>query len=203
VIETMDDLVAYLEQAAADDPVLGEDAVLRSPGCSERELERLATLLPGMPETYLACLRTYALAGITIGYFALSPHARDGQDVVDALVDQNDPTTVVSGEVATRNRFIVAAFESDWLCVAGRDGESPGRVWRIDLGSGPEPSFSPVAESFADVLILAGRLDEMAGAGAEGQLPILEFLDSLQPLGLTDEEIGNWRFFAQMTFLVD
>lgn len=76
-----------------------------------------------------------------------------------------------------------------------------GEVWRIDLGFGPEPFFSRVADTFEQLLVGAGRLEEMAAGGAEGWLAVEDFVEAMQSLGLDDEQLGNWRFFVGATFV--
>ncbi len=203
MIETLEDLVVHLERVAEaePEPALAEELVLRPPGCSEGDVARLMALLPGLPESYLSVLRRFALGGVTIGYFVLSPPMGGNDSIVDALVLANGERNAFSEETAERRLFIVAANESDWLCVAGEDAQHPGEVWRIDLGYGPEPLFSRVADSFEQLLIGAGRLDEMAGGGAEGWLPVEDFVETMQSLRLDDEQLGNWRFFAEAAFV--
>ncbi len=201
MIETLEDLVAHLEQAAEAEPDLAGELVLRPPGCSEEEVASVTALLPGLPEGYLSLLRRFALGGVTIGYFVLSPPMSGSDSIVDALVLANGERNAFSEETARRRLFIVAANQSDWLCVAGEDAQRPGEVWRIDLGYGPEPLFSRVADSFEQLLIGAGRLDEMALGGAEGWLPVDDFVEDMQSLGLDDEQLGNWRLFAQAAFV--
>jgi len=53
------------------------------------------------------------------------------------------------------------------------------------------------SEQFEQLLIGAGRLSEMAVGGAEGWLPVEDFVDAMRSLGLDDEQLGNWRFFAE------
>ena len=201
MIETLEDLVAHLERVAEAEPALADELVLRSPGCSDEEVTRLVALLPGLPESYLSNLRRFALAGVTIGYFVLSPPMSGVGSIVDALSLANGERNAFAEATAERRLFIVAANESDWLCVAGEEAQRPGEVWRIDLGDGPEPLFSRVASSFEQLLVGAGRIDEMAVGGAEGWLPVEDFLDSMRPLGLDDEQLSNWRFFAEATFV--
>lgn len=201
MIETLEDLVAHLERAAEAEPDLAEELVLRSPGCSEDEIARVTALLPGLPKSYLSILRRFALSGVTIGYFVLSPPMSGVDSIVDAVVLANGERNAFSEETAQRRLFIVAANEGDWLCVADEDAPRPGEVWRIDLGYGPKPLFSRVADSFEQLLIGAGRLDEMALGGAEGWLPVDDFVEAMQSLGLNDEQLGNWRFFAQAAFV--
>lgn len=54
---------------------------------------------------------------------------------------------------------------------------------------------------FEQLMIGAGRLDEMALGGAEGWLPVVDFVEAMQPLGLDDELLSNWRFFAHADFV--
>ncbi len=201
MIETLEDLVVHLERVVEAEPDLAEEIVLRSPGCTEDEIARLREVLPGLPESYLSILRRFILGGVTIGYFVLSPPMSGSVSIVDALVLANGERNAFSTETAQRQLFIVAANESDWLCVAGESAQRPGEVWRIDLGSGSEPLLSRVADSFGQLLIGAGRLDEMAAAGAEGWLPVEDFVDAMRLLDLDEEQLLNWRFFAQGAFV--
>jgi hypothetical protein len=201
VIESLEDLAGHLERAAEAEPALAEESVLRPPGCSEDEIARLVARLPGLPESYLSVLRRFALGDVAIGYFVLSPAMSRVDSIVDALLSANGERNAFAEATAARRLFIVAAHDSDWLCVAGQAAQRPGEVWRIDLGFGPEPLFSRVANSYEQLLIGAGRLDEMAVGGAEGWLPVEDFVDAMRPLGLDDEQLGNWRFFAEAAFV--
>lgn len=40
-----------------------------------------------------------------------------------------------------------------------------------------------------------------AGAGAEDWLPVEDLVDAMRSLGLDDEQLANWRFFAEATFV--
>lgn len=201
MIETLDDLVEHTQRLAGRLPSLAEEVLLRSPGSSSAEVRRLLSALPGLPANYVDCLRRLALEGVSLGYFELAPPKARQSGLVDALIVANGELNPFLEELTKRALVSVASYEGDPLCVAVEGSERPGEVWRLDLGYGPEPLFSRVADSFEDMLIAAGRLDEMRATGAEGWLPVEDFIESLDPFDLDEEQLRNWRFFAEMALV--
>jgi hypothetical protein len=192
MIETLDDLAAYTRRKAERLPIPAAEVLLQPPGVSDAEIARLQEAVGDLPDSYLDCIRRFSLAGVAIGYFELSPVRPVDESLVDALIRANGPDEAFAEQVR-RALVIVASFEADPLCVA-RSGE----VIRINLDYGPSPILTSAAPAFDQLLIAAGRLDEVA-ASPETHETTDAIVASLTPFTPSPEQQENWRFFAVST----
>ncbi len=103
-----------------------------TPGLPPEAMDDLRQRLPGLPESYLECLRELDVFDAPLGEFRLSPGAPP--------------------ELEALGLIEVASAGGDSLCVE-RDGD--GRVlWIRD-----EPVPREIGSSFADVLVNLARFD--------------------------------------------
>ena len=194
MIDSLNELAEHTRQVAERFPRLAKRVVLRPSSVTPEELTRLRTSWGGLPESYCRCLQTLDLTGIAVGFFEVSPMIQSGETIVDALVRVKEESP---SENALQGLVVVGAYEGDPLLLAVQDGEHAGEVLRQDLGSAARPRLTRVANTFEQLLIGAGRLDQMVNDGVEGWLPVEDFLEALAPFQLDDEQLENWRFFAE------
>lgn len=158
MISNLDDLVAFTNRLGEKLPFLRESIVLKRPGCSPSEIDKVVESLPGIPESYLEIAMQVQLLGIAIGYFQLAPNSCLGQDLSEKLLDCN----LNSG---MRSRFEldgvyqIATWEADPVVVVFQDGRyNRGQILKYNAGN-PEKNASVLADSYERFLLLAGNLD--------------------------------------------
>jgi hypothetical protein len=182
MIRTLDELVAFTERLAAEDPELADVLRIERPGCSPEEVEELKSMVPGIPDSYLQVVQAIRVNGASIGYFQLSPSASRTASLAAKVRTYSDPA--VSGMARHARRvgaYLVAYWEADPIGVVHSPGTyRPGQVVLFSPGKPP----AVIAESFEQFLLIAGNLDEsraligVHGSGASKDA----FLSSLASL---------------------
>lgn len=194
MIDSLSQLAEHCRRVADRFPRLASRVLLEPSTVTEEDLSLLSSSWGAVPYSYRQCIVTFNLAGVAVGYFELSPPMQEGETLVDALIRTGANRLATEVPAALR---LVGAYEGDPLLLNVGDEGVEGHVLRLDLGAGPRPQLTRVANSFEQLLVAAGRLDQMAFEGADGWLPVEDFLDSLQSFKLDEEQMRNWRFFAE------
>ncbi len=194
MIDSLSQLAEHCRRVAGRFPRLASRVRLEPSTVTEEDLSRLSVLWGKVPESYRQCIVSFNLAGVAVGYFELAPPMQQGETLVDALIRTKAERLAMEVPAALR---LVGAYEGDPLLLDLRDEGAEGQVLRLDLGAGPRPQLTRVAKSFEQLLVAAGRLDQMVFEGADGWLPVEDFLESLESFNLDEEQMRNWRFFAE------
>jgi hypothetical protein len=201
LIRTLRDLAALTERDASRIPLLADGTLLRSPGLTGQDSERLRAALPGLPEDYLAIAARFDLAPVAIAYFNLAPGAQGGlTDLVTRLVLANDPTRNRYCELMRPARSLeVAGYGGDPLCMAAVDAPRPGEVVRVDTFDLRAPTLHRTANSFEQLMVGAGRIRERWIEGERGPAAVEAVVGSLaSDYGLDEEQLEDWRWFAEV-----
>ena len=115
-------------------------------------------LLPVLlPVSYVRQATMLNLYGVSIGFFALWPTFDRKSNLVDALTVANLANDEVVRNIRSREMLIVGRQEANWICI-----DVNGLVFRIDITSCPEPTFSLIARDFEVFLLLIGNLHEIS-----------------------------------------
>jgi hypothetical protein len=199
MIRTIQDLVALTEREVAMDPVLADEILLRSPGCSPTEITELRAALPGLPESYLSVAERVSLPNVSIGYLNLAPGRRQDGSLLKRLTHANSSAWPLWGFVAKNGLYHVADYEGDMICVVREGRPNAGEVLRMDLSCPPTPELHRTAQSFEQLLLGFGSLREQHVEERFGPEAIDEVLTSLQEeFGLDEEQLEDWTWFAEV-----
>lgn len=198
MINTLEDLQVYIaEYAMRFPPDARPRFLLRRSSIAVKDLVRLRSAL-NLPESYLACLRRFDLEGVSIGYFQVWPQA-PGTDIVDRIMAANGSINPRLDYLQKERLYEVAGWDADHICVASQSSSMPGRVyWMAD--ELPDSSAHPIATSFSEFLIAAGRLVQV-GAQGDGQELLETFLSDLGNIMADVSLVGAWRMFAESALL--
>jgi hypothetical protein len=201
MIDSLDALIQYTERVAQASPLIARRVQITRPGCEPDTIAVLRKAFPGLPDSYTSVLESIAIDGISIGYFNLTP-GRSRASLVDELRAHNDPTITPMAEVYRQcGVYQVASFEADPICVAHREG--PFEIGQIVKYDDVLPTKMPVvlADSFEQLLLIAGNLQEIRGNHKEPSQAIREFGRYLAPMvaGRQDGVEAAWMQVADVT----
>jgi hypothetical protein len=164
-------------------PLIAKRVHIRRPGCPPDVISALRGTFPGLPESYLSVAESLAIDGISIGYFNLTPSLSRDKSLPEQLRAFNDPTIRPMAEPFVQHGvYGVASLESDPVCVAHADGTF--KVGQVVKYSDVMPGAPPVvlADSFEQLLLIAGNLQEIRGKREEPAQALREFREYLTPL---------------------
>jgi hypothetical protein len=199
VIWTIEQLIALTEREVALDPSFGDEILLRTPGCTPDELDKLGEALPGLPESYLSVAARVALPNVSIGYLNLAPGRRQDGSLLKRLTHANSSAWPLWEFVDQQNLYHVADYEGDMICVVREGSPNVGEVLRVDLSCPPTPNLHRTAQSFEQLLLGFGNLHEQHIAERFGPEVIDEVLTSMQAeLGLDEEQMEDWTWVAEV-----
>jgi len=198
MIDSLDDLVRYSEEVAKASPLISKKVQIVRPGCQPEVVAALRQLLPGLPESYLSVAESIAIDGIVIGYFNLTPGLPRAR-ITEKLRVSNDP---VMAPMAERFRqhgvYQVASWEADPICVTHTAGMFEiGQLVMYNVGMPAEPPVV-LADSFEQLLLIAGNLQEIGDKYDEPARALGEFRAYLAPLvaGRKDDMESTWTQIA-------
>ncbi len=198
MIGTLEALEAYSQALAQDEPLLAAECVLTRPGIDEAACAALRSAFPGLPETYLACARTFRFTGVQAGGFSLSPMAGRGT-LVEGLLRTNSAVNPAWARLSNEGFVEVALGESDLIAVACKGSRVPeGSVLALDLFD-LEEAPALLASSFEKFLLYAGNMTEIA-AQLEGEEAVDELAERLVELGATEAMVDGWCSIAEEFF---
>jgi hypothetical protein len=195
VINSLDDLERRSRQWAEDVSELSDEFVLGGPGLPPSEIEQLRKDLPGLPDSYIACLARFDLAKVGIGYFGLAPTPRAKRDVGERLRLANSDANPFADLLREADLYEVASFEGDPVTVRAAGSTRPGEVVWIDTTKRPDLVARPLAPDFETFLILAGRLYD---AGDDGEA-VDGFFARLGDFDVPSAATDAWRAVASIS----
>ncbi|MDB5339641.1 MAG: hypothetical protein JWN70_5260 [Planctomycetaceae bacterium] len=170
MITNFDELIAYTTRLGDTMPALYHSVVLKRPGCSLQELERIVTSFPNMPESYLQVAGDIALVGIAIGYFQLAPNSSQGDTLCDKLQDCNR-NAGMKGRFQFDSVYQIGTWDADPICVAHQAKRyAPGQIVKYNAGN-PNQDAVVLAETYEQFLLLAGNLDMVRDTYADADDP--------------------------------
>jgi hypothetical protein len=201
MIKTLQDLHLYSRAQSADEPLIGDEILIPSPGLSADELTRVRAALPNLPEDYLHVITELDLESAQID-FSLSPcsHGKRRGEMVRCLLERNSEENYFFPLLTENKLYEVGDYEGDPLCVSGRDATNPGEVVRLDH---EVQTLHRVANSFEQFVLGLGRLwEQCIETSRRGEEVVNSFLTSIkQDFGLDDEQIEEWTWIVEMSLL--
>lgn len=198
MIRSIDDVIGYCKRAAREQPSLADRYAFVSPGLDRRAVEELAQRLPTLPESFLNFVSEFQVSGVELGGLGLSPSSSRRLGLVEALSTEN-AADVLLPSVRGRGLWMVGGLEVDMICIEDTESLAPGRIWRVDLGFGPDPRFSPMTNGIDQLVVAAAQIDATRQAGAvDLQDSLSELEEALWGWSLGEAEIANWREIFSM-----
>ncbi len=198
MIGTLEALETYLRALGQEEPSLAAECVLIRPGIDEAACVALRTAFPGLPESYLACARTFRFTGVQVGGFLLSPMAGRGT-LVDGLLRTNSAVNPAWPRLSNEGFVEVALGESDLVAVACKGSRVPeGSVLALDLFD-LEEAPALLASSFEKFLLYAGNMMQIS-AQLDGEEAVDELAERLVALGATEIMVDGWSSIAEEFF---
>jgi hypothetical protein len=185
-------------------PALKNEIVLKSPGISQSDYARLTSSLPNLPESYLKCIQSVDVKGVSIGYFRLWPRAVKADNLVEGLVKMNAPEKNPLWHFLREKGFYeVAAWEAEPICVATKkSSQEEGSVLKISIAQ-PSLKENLLAPNFETFLLIAGNLDAIRGKHSktgDRASASAEFEDCLVYFALPGEAVIAWKGISGVVF---
>lgn len=194
MINDLDGLIQYSERVAARYSAISSEIKLCSPGCSKSYLSTLRENGLFFPEDYLVLLERVQVLGVSIGQLNLWPVPYGRQELLSALMDANSNPKNPWLEFYKDNEIVeVARWEANIICVGRKDSNGEGKVYLLDISSGPKLSLRSLADSFEQMMVVAGNLHEISmDSEAEPESGIQEFSLRLATLGIKADASALW-----------
>ncbi len=194
MINNLDELIQYSEKMAVRFSVISSEIKLCSPGCSESYLSALRARAHYFPDDYLALLGRVNLLGVSMGQLNLWPVPYGRHDVLSSLVEANRSPENPWLRFYDDNAVIeVARWEANIICLGRRNTRDPGSVYFFDIRSGPNRCLRPMADSFEQLMVVAGNLHEVAMEyEAEPESGVKDFSSRLVALGINARASTLW-----------
>ncbi|GFM58479.1 hypothetical protein PSCICF_46570 [Pseudomonas cichorii] len=194
MINDLGELVAYSEQMALKFPTIAAEIRLCKPGISNRALVHLIEGVPYLPESYLSVIREVRIFGVSIGRLNLWPVSFDKDDLVMSLIEVNGSVSNPWLDFYNANSVVeVARIGANIICLGRKFGGDEGGVYFFDVSSGPAVALKKVADSFEQLLVVAGNMHDvvMSCEGRENN-GRKELMSRLRRIGVDDELFGVW-----------
>lgn len=201
MLKDIRDLQLYMCRSRNEIAAIRERRLLCSPGCSEAECARLDEVLPGLPGSYVRCIRAFDLRLFEIGYFLMRPRFGKGGIVEKLILTNTSESNPMLPFLRSYGLYEVAAWEADPVCVAtDKSPFADGAVLWVTL---PEPrsQISPLASNFELFMIIAGNLDlvrDRNSRAIDNSAAHVEFREALRGLNVSGNEAIAWGKIAEV-----
>lgn len=164
MIQDLKQLMAFTENLASQSPLIQSEIVMKGPGSSPADIERLKKELPHIPTSYLEVIEKIKLDTTSLHYFQFSPAFSPKQSLVEALVEWNQSNENPLHNLHKKNKtYEVARFESLPIAVVFQKGEfSAGQVVVYNFETSPTGHIHVLANSFEQFLLLVGNLAQLS-----------------------------------------
>jgi hypothetical protein len=200
MISSLEDVMQFTRALAIALPEQRSRIVVSPPGIEDKQVEELTDMLPGIPESYVACVRNVDLHRKVLGYFCLWPEEGDDEegDLVSSLAASN-----LSDEnpylelMRRRSLYHVGSFESSPLFISVGAGTNGHVVVVLD----PEkPEALELANNFQEFLVRAANLAQINASelGENRDKAMKEFERRLSLLAVSDVQRNAWLQIASM-----
>ena len=162
MIRNLKELIGYLDVKARSFPVIASEIRLLSPGLTKGEIEELTSVFPDLPDSYFEVLKKVKVENISIGYFNISPGGSNKFNFVERLSRLNSGfDNPFLDHMKVENIIEVASLEADPICVGCRNTNKGGKVYIYDHTELNNFEIKLIANSFEEMLILAGNISEV------------------------------------------
>ena len=158
MIANIDEVVALGARLAA---TISESLRIRTPGCSETELNRIRQLFPEMPGAYLDLAGKIDLRDVELGGFSLAPRCVPGDGLCRRLMMANGADAGMTPWLKKQMSYEVAVMEVCSVAIVHSKGDfEPGSVIIFDDSNLNSPAQILVGE-FLHFVLLAANLEEI------------------------------------------
>lgn len=194
MINDLDGLIKYSEKMATRFSVIASEIKLCSPGCSKNYLSALREDGQYFPDDYLELLERVQVLGISIGQLNLWPVPYGRRELSSVLIEANKSPENPWLKFYDDNEIIeVARWEANIICLGRKGSSDRGKVYFLDISSGLKLSLRPMADSFEQLMILAGNMHEVSmDYEAEPESGVQEFSLRLVTLGVKTDASALW-----------
>ena len=194
MINDLDGLIKYSEKMATRFSVIASEIKLCSPGCSKNYLSVLREDGQYFPDDYLELLERVQVLGVSIGQLNLWPVPYGRRELSSVLIEANKSPENPWLKFYDDNEIVeVARWEANIICLGRKGSSDRGKVYFLDISSGLKLSLRPMADSFEQLMILAGNMHEVSmDYEAEPESGVQEFSLRLVTLGVKADASALW-----------
>lgn len=194
MINDLDGLIKYSEKMAAKFPVIASEIKLCSPGCSRNYLSALRADGQYFPDDYLVLLERVQVLGVSIGQLNLWPVPYGRRELLSVLIEANRSPENPWLKFYDDNEIVeVGRWEANIICLGRKGSGDKGKVYFLDINSGLKLNLRPMADSFEQLMILAGNMHEVSmDYEAEPESGVQEFSLRLVKLGVKTDASALW-----------
>lgn len=194
VINDLEGLVRYSEEMAGKFPAISSEIKLYSPGCSKDYLSVLREDEQHFPCDYLALLERVQVLGVSIGQLNLWPVPYGRRELRSSLIEANSSPENPWLEFYVDNNIVeVARWEANIICLGRKNTVNEGKVYFLDISSGPQLTLRPMADSFEQLMVVAGNLHEVSmDYESDPEAGVQVFALCLASLGIKEHASSIW-----------
>ncbi|WP_027709949.1 hypothetical protein [Zooshikella ganghwensis] len=202
MITNLDELVSFLENIAAKFPIIASEIKLCSPGYSDEILVKLRQKAPYLPDSYFDVIKKVKIAGISIGQLNLWPVPYGKKDFVTSIIEANTSSdNPFLDFYRDKNLVEVARLEANIICLSSKSSKTSGYAYLVDISSGPNLILKMLANSFEQLLIIAGNLYDISLSYENNEeVGMNEFKTRLAQLGVDSNTSATWQELLEEFF---
>ncbi len=193
-MENLSSLIVFLGELASTYPSFADEIEIQKNGYSKNDINQIKNDLPNIPEDFLETLCKIKIDRVSIGVFELSPIINGVSDFKNYLSNVNrDPLNPFLGFFSKNSLIEIGRVEANLLCIGVAKSKYEGNVFLIDITSSDIIALKKLADSYEEVLVLAGNLLEICIKFEDcEQLALEEFNARLKRMSIIDEVRSNW-----------
>jgi hypothetical protein len=195
MISNLDELIKYSENVAAKFPVIASEIRLCSPGYSDDLLAEVGNEVPYLPDSYFSVVKKIQIVGVSIGQLNLWPVPYGKKDFVASLVEANTSSDNPYLQFYKENSLVeVARLEANIVCLGRKGAQISDQVYLVDICSGPNPVLQKLANSYEQLLIVAGNLHDISMTYEDDEdAGVSKFQSRLTQLGVEVDSANIWN----------
>lgn len=195
MISNLDGLIKYSENMAAKFPVIASEIRLCSPGYSDDLLVEVGNKVPYLPDSYFSVVKQIQIVGVSIGQLNLWPVPYGKKDFVASLIEANTSSDNPYLKFYDDNNLVeVARFEANIVCLGRKGSHISDQVYLVDISSGPNPVLQKLANSYEQLLIVAGNLHDISMNYEDDEdAGVSEFQSRLTQLSVDKDSANIWN----------
>ena len=195
MISNLDGLIKYSENMAAKFPVIASEIRLCSPGYSDDLLVEVGNKVPYLPDSYFSVVKQIQIVGVSIGQLNLWPVPYGKKDFVASLIEANTSSDNPYLKFYDDNNLVeVARFEANIVCLGRKGSHISDQVYLVGISSGPNPVLQKLANSYEQLLIVAGNLHDISMNYEDDEdAGVSEFQSRLTQLSVDKDSANIWN----------
>lgn len=202
MINDLEGLIKYSEEMAAKFPAISSAIKLYSPGYSKGYLSVLRENGQHLPRDYLTLLERVQVLGVSIGQLNLWPVPYGRRELRSSLIEANSSPENPWLEFYVDNNVVeVARWEANIICLGRKNSVDESKVYFLDISSGLQLTLRPMADSFEQLMIVAGNLHEVSmDYGSDPETGVQVFVLCLASLGIKEHASSVWLELVNEAF---